>query len=393
LLGVDYQDHLSHLKPIGTMPGVSSASFALEVVESASRFEQLAESWEELAASEPTPFCSHAWFNAWWKAFGKGSQLCTLLLWEGAELVAAYPLYVHEGRHRSMANVHSPLFRPLARDDAALREITTATLRFAPQQLVVEPLPEEDAALGAFERAVVEAGGHTLRSQCHVSPIVDTVGDFAAWRAESRPRWGAPLERFRRKMLRENAAEIRVIATPEDLEAELDRGFAVEASGWKGRAGTAILSSANTERFYREVARAASARGELRLSTIVLDGEVAAFDLTLLRANRLYLLKTGFDERQRRLAPGLVLRLSVIEHCFELGLVAHDLLGNDSEWKRKFATSSRSHVSVEVYGKSPLQLANYAWRHSVRPALAHARAGARQLARRSPPPSPAPGEH
>ncbi|MFZ1155345.1 MAG: GNAT family N-acetyltransferase, partial [Solirubrobacteraceae bacterium] len=258
--------------------------------------------------------------------------------------------------------------------------------------LTVEPLPEKDAALAVLERAVIDVNRRTLRSQRHVSPIVDTSGDFAEWRAGSRPRWGAPLERFRRKMLRERAAEIHVIAIPEDLDAELNRGFAVEASGWKGRAGTAIVSSANTERFYRDLAHVAAERGELRLSTIVLDGEVAAFDLTLLRAERLYLLKTGFDERKRRLAPGLVLRLSVIERCFELGLVAHDLLGDDSEWKRKFATSSRSHVSVDVYGNSPQQLASYAWRGMVRPALAQARRGARQLVRRSPP-AATPREH
>ncbi|MFZ1154050.1 MAG: hypothetical protein WAN93_04010, partial [Solirubrobacteraceae bacterium] len=104
-------------------------------MESASRFEQLVEPWERLAASEPTPFCSHAWFTAWWNAFGEGSQLCALLLWEGAELAAAYPLYLHEGRHSSMANVHSPLFHPLARNTEALRQITAATLRFAPQRL------------------------------------------------------------------------------------------------------------------------------------------------------------------------------------------------------------------------------------------------------------------
>jgi hypothetical protein len=293
--------------------------------------------------------------------------------------VAAYPLYLHDGLYRTMANVHSPLFRPLARDAAALAQITEATLSFTSQRLVAEPLPQTDLAVSALEHAAAKGRARTLLTPLHLSPIVDTVGDFAAWRADSRPRWGAPLERFRRKMLRENNAEIRVVAEAEDLEAELQRGFAVEASGWKGQSGTAILSSASTERFYREIAHAAATCGELRLSTIVLDGELAAFDLTLLRAGRLYLLKTGFDERWRRLAPGLVMRLSVIERCFELGLLAHDLLGDDSEWKRKFATSSRPHVAVDVYGRNPQQLASYTWRKTIRPTLARARADARKL--------------
>ena len=99
---------------------------------------------------------------------------------------------------------------------------------------------------------------------------------------------------------------------------------------------------------------------------------MVAFDLCLLRARRLYLLKTGYDESVRRLAPGLVLRLAVVERCFELGLEAHELLGDVSEWKSKFATSERRHVDVHRYRRSPAGAARlaYAWR--LRPALGRA---------------------
>jgi CelD/BcsL family acetyltransferase involved in cellulose biosynthesis len=355
------------------MGGLDNRERLLEVIESADRFAELTVPWEKLADREPTPFGSHMWLSAWWNAFGASRGLRMLVLWEGGEMVATYPLYADAGGLSAMANVHSPLYRPLARDQTSLRDISTAALRHVRGHLIVEALPQEDPALAELRRAAREAHAHTLCSDLRVSPIVDTTGDFASWRAGSRPRWGAPLERFRRKMLRENGAEIRVVLPPERLESELERGFAVEASGWKGKAGTAINSAASTAQFYGELSRSAHARDELRLSTITLDGELAAFDLTLLRHGRLFLLKTGFDERYRRLAPGLVLRLSVIERCFELGLSAHELLGDDSEWKRKFSTSSRSHVTIDIYGNRPRPRATYAGR-GARQALARARA-------------------
>jgi CelD/BcsL family acetyltransferase involved in cellulose biosynthesis len=360
------------------MSKVDSHKRRLELVESTTRFAELADPWNKLAEQEPSPFGSHAWMSAWWKAFGESQGLRVLVLWEGAKMVGAYPVYESTAGLSAMANVHSPLYRPLAQDQAALREITAELLRIVPGHLTLESLPEDDPAFVELERATSGARAHMLYSDRRVSPIVDTNGDFASWRSSSRPRWGAPLERFRRKMLRENAAEIRTILAPEHLESELESGFAVEASGWKGQAGTAIRSSKSTEQFYRDLAAAAHARDELRLSSIVLDGEVAAFDLTLLRQGRLYLLKTGFDERYRRLAPGLVLRLSVIERCFELGLSAHELLGDDSEWKRKFATSSRAHVTVDIYGNRPGPLSTYAWRKA-RQAIGRGRAAARSL--------------
>jgi hypothetical protein len=218
----------------------------------------------------------------------------------------------------------------------------------------------------------------------HVSPTVDTSGDFDAWRAGSKPRWGAPIERFRRKMSRDHDATLTIVEPPSgDLDVQLDRGFAVEGSGWKAANGTAILSRPDTAQFYREIAHAFARRGELRLSGIELDGELAAFDLTLLHGNRLYLLKTGFDERFRKLAPGLVMRLSIVERCFELGIVEHDLLGDDSEWKRKFATGERAHVAFRAFGRGPAGRGRYVYRAHGRPLLKQARDRARSLASRS----------
>jgi CelD/BcsL family acetyltransferase involved in cellulose biosynthesis len=170
-------------------------------------------------------------------------------------------------------------------------------------------------------------------------------------------------------MGRDYEAELAIVRSPADLERELEKGFRVEASGWKGRAGTAINSSPDTESFYRTVAREFAQREELRLSWITLDGQMAAFDLCILHDGRLYLLKTGFDEDFRRLAPGLVMRLSIIEHCFEQGLRSHELLGGESEWKAKFATSTRPHVNLRAYRRNPAGLARYAYRAALRPRL------------------------
>lgn len=341
----------------------------IEVVTTGERFAELAAAWDRLERDEPTPFASHAWFTAWWAAFGAGGELRIVALWEGDELAGVLPLQRRGRGLGAMANVHTPVFRPPAVDAAALEQLLDAALRLG-GRLTLESLPEQDPATAALQRRAAADGGRVLLAPAHVSPIVDTTGEYADWRALSRPRWGAPLERFRRKMQREHAAEIATIVEPVDVAAELRAGFAVEASGWKGEAGTAILSDPATLRFYEDVASAAQERDELRFSRVVLDGRVAAFDLTVLRKGRLYLLKTGFDEQYRKLAPGLVMRLSIIERCFELGLEAHELLGDDSEWKRKFATGERRHATLDVYGRRPAPLAQYAWRSTLRPRLA-----------------------
>jgi CelD/BcsL family acetyltransferase involved in cellulose biosynthesis len=345
----------------------------VEWIHDAERFDALSSAWDALLPEDARPFDLHCWYSAWWKAFGGSSELAVCVNWRDAELQGVCPLILSEDRTvRAMAGSHSAVFRPLARNRAAMRELTASVVAAVPRSLDVWGLPSGDPAVAALEEAVARTKMLSVLELLHVSPVVETDGDFDAWRAGSKPRWGAPLERFRRKMARDHEAQFNIVEAPRDLAAELDAGFAVEASGWKGRAGTAIISMPETEQFYREVAHAMHERGELRLSRIVLDGKPVAFDLCVLHAGRLYLLKTGYDEGFRRLAPGLVMRLSTIERCFELGYQAHELLGSESEWKLKFATTERRHVGLRAYRRRPMAFGRYAYRSNVRPVLKRA---------------------
>jgi CelD/BcsL family acetyltransferase involved in cellulose biosynthesis len=342
----------------------------IEWVASLARFADLAPEWTAILPGDPRPFDLHPWYLAWWRAFGDDAELALCTARRDGELVGAFPLLRRDGAVRALANVHTPSFRPLARDAEAMDGLVAATMENGGSGGVeLIALPEGDPSVAQLTSGARQASMLSLVEPAYSSPTVETAGDFDAWRQRSKSRWGAPLERFRRKMKREYAADFAVIAPPDELDAELDDGFRVEASGWKGRAGTAIVSNPATEAFYREIAREFERRGELRLSRIGLDGHTVAFDLCILHDDRLYLLKTGFDEDFRRLAPGLVMRLSIIERCFELGLRSHELLGGESEWKAKFETGKRPHVNLRTYRRSPPGLARYTYRTAFRPSL------------------------
>jgi CelD/BcsL family acetyltransferase involved in cellulose biosynthesis len=344
-------------------------SLDVEWIDDTGRFDQLAGEWDLVLPEDSRPFDLHCWYSAWWKAFGGGDELAVCTVRRDGELAGVFPLRDAGGGIKALASTHTPSFRPLAHDGEAMDALIVAAMERRGSGAELIALPEEDPSLERLEAGAREASVMPMVDPAYASPFVETGGDFDAWRAESKPRWGAPLERFRRKMGRDHEAELAIVRPPADLERELEDGFRVEASGWKGRAGTAIVSNPDTESFYRAVANEFTQRGELRLSWIALDGRMAAFDLCILHRDRLYLLKTGFDEEFRRLAPGLVMRLSIIEHCFEQGLQSHELLGTESEWKAKFATSKRPHVTMHTYRRSPAGLSRYAYRAKLRPRL------------------------
>ena len=306
--------------------------------------DELAERWDRLARRAAAPFLQSAWIASWWDAFGNGQGPDVCTVWDGEELHGVLPLQDTGRGLRGMANDHSPSFGPLAADAPTLRALVDAAAARG-VELVLPGLPVDDPSIPV----VSDRYALTLRGPGYASPAVELHDDFATFRARTKPSWGAPLERFRRKMGRDHVAEERLVERPTDLERELDECFRVEASGWKGDAGTAIVSHPSTWRFYRHVARRLAPLDQLRLNAVRLDGQLVAWDLCVLFGGRLHLLKTGYDERFRRYAPGLVMRLSVIERCYELGLASHELGGGDDPWKRKFATTYRQHTRLRAY--------------------------------------------
>lgn len=347
-------------------------ALSAEWISAPGRFEELRAEWDALLPENAHPFDLHEWYGVWWKAFGDGGDLAVCTVRDGDELAGVLPLWVDGSRVKGLANGHSGMFRPLARDGEAMEVLVAAAFSRDAREVDLRMLPAADPTVPLLEAAAVRASMRPLAEAGFVSPIVDTSGDLEAWRRESNSSWKKRLARYRRKMQRDHDATLEIVAVPDRLDAWLEEGFRIEQSGWKGEGGTAILSAPATELFYREIAQRFHDRGELRLSRIALDGEVVAFSFCIQSGGSLYSLKAGYDERWRKLVPGLVMQLSIIERCFELELEAYELLGETSDWKEKVATGSRAHTNLRVFPRGPAGTVGYGYRAHLRPRLKRA---------------------
>lgn len=329
-------------------------------------FEALSSEWDDLLPVDAEPFDLNGWYAAWWKAFGEG-ELAVCIVRRDGVLVAGMPLQ-REGRSlKSLVNGHSASTRPLARDEEALDVLVAAIVAARGSELELKGLRDDDAASRRFRAAATHLPFSVDPAQS--SPYVGVVGEFEDWCKANKKRWRAPLEQKRRKMEREYDAEIVPFGKVADLEAELAEGVALEASGWKGDGGTAIESSSRTLRFYRDIAEFFQARGELRFSWIRLDGTPVAFDFCILYGNRLFTLKSAYDEKFKNFAPGLVRQLAEIERCFELGIERLELLGDEVGWKTRFSSGNTPHTNLWVFGAGPAGVARRTYRTNVRPRI------------------------
>lgn len=325
-------------------------------------FDRLAEPWGRLADAQHAPFGRPEWYRAWWTGFGHG-ELAVTTVWRESELVALMPWSASGRTLTALTNSETP-FAPLlaAGGEEDMAMLLNAARGTAPRLVLGAVVAGADA--GLVGRAAARSGLLTLERNAHLSPVAETTGNLDAWRKATKRRWQSPLERYRRKLARDLGATFRYADPIEDLEGELAAGFRLEAAGWKGERGSAVLASPAMHTFYSEVARGFQARGTLRVSSIDIAGRPVAWELGVLEENRLWSLKGAYDEALRKFSPGLVLRLGMIEHCFERHLDAYEIAGGDEPWKRKFSTSERRHVDIELYRRAPVPAVLWAARRS-----------------------------
>jgi CelD/BcsL family acetyltransferase involved in cellulose biosynthesis len=328
----------------------------------------LEDEWDALADQAANPFVRPVWLSAWWSAFHAGRPIVYTARSDG-DLVALLPLTAKDSTLRSPTNAHTPLFAPLGRPDAIAAIARSA---FASQvgSLILGHVARDGAGLEVLARESREAGRVTWWETGQRSPVVATSGDFERYRSERDRHTRRELARLRRKLEAEHTTvRVTSFAEPVDLENELRAGLDLEARGWKGQRRTAILSRPDTSAFYGRAAAGLAGRGELRFSTLEVDGRLIAFDFCVVAHNRAWILKGAFDEAARRYAPGLVLLLAEIERAFDLGLRSVELLGGADPYKLKFATAFRPTGTLHSHRHRPLPLARLSYHRAARPIM------------------------
>ena len=162
------------------------------------------------------------------------------------------------------------------------------------------------------------------------------------------------LRSYRRRAERLGKVEFEVINPDVDmLTPHLDDLFRLEASGWKGRAGSAALSNPHVHRFYCEYAQSAAQSGMLRLFFLRIDGKSIAARMAVEHGGRLWELKIGYDEAWSNCMPGILLTHETLRYAVERGLEAHEFLGQAEAWERHWPTQEDEYVSMRIYPRAP----------------------------------------
>jgi CelD/BcsL family acetyltransferase involved in cellulose biosynthesis len=135
--------------------------------------------------------------------------------------------------------------------------------------------------------------------------------------------------------------------------AEVDRLFAefmaVEASGWKGRLGSALALNARLRAFFRFYCQRSAEQGTLRLFRLRIADRVAAVQMAVEIYGRLWILKIGYDETLARCSPGMLLTANTIRYAADRRLDGYEFLGGVEPWEQRWKPQAREYCFVLFY--------------------------------------------
>ena len=122
------------------------------------------------------------------------------------------------------------------------------------------------------------------------------------------------LARKRRRLEEMGQLEFRALQGDDDIDAWIEDFLRLEAGGWKGEEGTAILCRQEDAEYFRRICRASFALGRLHMPCLMLDGKAIAMQCNFLTQGGAFSWKVAYDESFSKFSPGMLLDLESVAH-------------------------------------------------------------------------------
>lgn len=289
---------------------------------------EIGSNWDDLVRrAEPNVFMHPAATRAARRTDFARTQ--TLLAWEGPQaarrLVGLWTL-----RHKSAVPLGPSLMSALPYEYAFLSnpvidadyadDVMPAFLEAIERERDLEKvlhcryLDADSPVFAALERALTLRGADVRTLAEGERPFVTPTSGIktsGSTRKKLRQDWN--------RLSATGAVEVVNDRAAQSVVRAFETFLALEAAGWKGEQGTALLSSSRDVRFTRALVAELAAEGGASVAELRLDGRAIALQVLLYSGSRAYTWKTAYDEGYAKFSPGALLVDKITETLFASG--------------------------------------------------------------------------
>jgi CelD/BcsL family acetyltransferase involved in cellulose biosynthesis len=333
----------------------------------------IVEPWRSLAARalEPNVFYDPGFALAAAPVLGRDVQ--AVLVWSAdapRRLVGLFPFAIAKRRYGvklpllvGWTHRFAPLGTPLVDRDACA-EVVAAFLDHVaddetlPKRMLLPLVAETGPVASALQSALARRGGVSAAFGRHRRAVLRPGGERPGYieRAIGSKR-RKELRRQRHRLADVGPLSFALATTPGEVGPALRDFLALEAGGWKGRAGTAIAGHPDIRRFAETAIDALAARGGVAVARLCCRSRPIACIVTLKSANAAWSWKVAHDESFAGSSPGVQAFIDLTEAM----LADENLVSVDS-------CASPDHTMIDHLWRERLSIGD--WLIGLRPGAA-----------------------
>jgi CelD/BcsL family acetyltransferase involved in cellulose biosynthesis len=211
-----------------------------------------------------------------------------------------------------------------------------------PKLAALDGMADDSATVEALTRVLAERrGGRSALARWARPKLASPLDGKAYFEQAMSSGSRKKLRQYRRRLTEKGKLESRFLCEPEAVREALDQFLQLEAAGWKGKRGSALVDSGGDLPFTRAMVDDLAQRGDAAVHALYLDGAPVSMQIVLYARPMAYTWKTVYDENWRDFSPGMLLfeeytaALLAEESVDSVDSCAHDETSFMAVWRER----------------------------------------------------------
>lgn len=262
---------------------------------------------------------------------------------------------------RTWSSPFGPLGTPLVDRDDPVGVIDDLLSMLArphlnlPKVLVVPEIRLSGPVAGLFRTVAMNRNLTVVETTRLERPFLESTLDGDEYlKASLRSHHYREFRRLKRRLADKGALEHHIARQPEEIRLAVEEFLTLEASGWKGREGTAMVVDRFRAAFVREAIHRLAQQDCCRVHSLTLDGKTIASLIVFIEAGQAYTWKTAYDETYAAFSPGTLLMIEVTKiHLEDPNIDATDSCAVPDHPVMSRLWSERREMGTLVIGITP----------------------------------------
>jgi CelD/BcsL family acetyltransferase involved in cellulose biosynthesis len=229
--------------------------------------------------------------------------------------------------------------------DEAVSELMRQARASGARALILRDTPIEGAVMQAFTRVLAWSGLRPIVLRAHNRALLDATRDADALLHEALgSKKLKELRRQRNRLGDSGEVTYRVASMPDEVIPALEIFLKLEAGGWKGKRGTALIQNEGHLAFIRRAVRDMAAASHCQVISLYTGNTPVAAAVVLRHLDRAIYFKLGVNERFAKYSPGVLLTLDLTRQmCADPAITSVDSIADanhsmiDPIWRARLA--------------------------------------------------------